>query len=168
MGWYEWISEQVPWDQILDVGAGIGAGVAYLRYLRNDDDEDAPEIIGFDTDCRLSRFPGITVAASLFEAFGDWKFNVVTCVDVIEHIVDDLSFFAELNQFARSRLYITTPNLTHSHCLNEHHAREYTCAEFADIFKPDELWGGSPDGWKRERMSEPSEKWEHIAGVFYV
>lgn len=175
LGWYEWVAEQVPYDQVLDVGAGIGAGIAYLRYLRNDDEIDAPKIIGFDTDFRLSHFPKISIAPSLRQAFGEKQFNVVTCIDVIEHVVDDIAFFEELKQIARRRLYITTPNFTRSQCQNPHHAREYTFAEFAEFFRPDELWGGSADGWRRVQLPGPDQpsygspdghEWESIAGVW--
>lgn len=166
LGWYEFIAERCPRTVVLDYGAGVGAGAAYLEWL------EAGPVVAFDPDPAMERFG---VRTTLDEGR---KYGTVVCIDVIEHIVEDLTFFEELKSRALHRLYITTPNLTVSRCQNPHHAREYTFAEFVELFQPDELWGGTADGWLRTEIGyEPTIKWvpstvgaefPSICGVFYV
>jgi hypothetical protein len=122
---------------------------------------------GFDIDKRLIGFPNLTVGDSL--ELMHPGYSVVTAIDVIEHVENDRQFFSELCQISRKAVYISTPNVLHSGCQNEHHAREYSCTEFGLLFKPDELWGGTADGWRREKLEKPySEEWPSMMGVFYV
>lgn len=91
--------------------------------------------------------PEIVIGKSPLETFGAGSCEVVTSMDVIEHVVDDAAFLRELRQMATKAVYVSTPNLTRSGARNSHHAREYTIPEFANIFRPSEMWVGSPDGW---------------------
>jgi 2-polyprenyl-3-methyl-5-hydroxy-6-metoxy-1,4-benzoquinol methylase len=165
LGWYEFVARRENKNApVLDVGAGIGAGVAYMRYLGMRD------VVGFDTDTRLENMPDMYVGDSALKLFLMFmRYEVVTCIDVIEHVANDLQLFDELRQLSLMSVYISTPNRLHSGCLNEHHAREYTVAEFVAAFKPDEIWGGSSDGWVRERLTAPySEEFPSMCGVFHA
>jgi Methyltransferase domain len=141
LGWYSFVAGRHPEARFIDVGAGMGAGMAYLAYL------GASEVRGFDTDPRLSHLPKMTIGDSPLQAFGEKSADVVTCMDTIEHVLDDKAFFDELLKIAKTVVYISTPNLTRSGARNGCHAREYTIAEFTNVFRPDELWVASPDGW---------------------
>ena len=72
---------------------------------------------------------------------------VIVGQDTIEHVLEDKAFFGELLQIAKTAVYISTPNLSRAGGKNGYHAREYTIAEFVNVFRPDELWVASPDGW---------------------
>lgn len=172
MGWYEFVAFR-EWERtILDVGCGMGVGVGYMKLLI----EGVVE--GFDTDDRLPKMPWIRIGDSPLAEYGPDAFDVVTCIDVIEHVVDDIPFLDELKQIARKAVYVSTPNFTRSQCRNEHHAREYTIAEFAEAFHPDEIWVSWPDGWfARRRMPWPcaenfespdGKDWPNFCAVFHV
>jgi 2-polyprenyl-3-methyl-5-hydroxy-6-metoxy-1,4-benzoquinol methylase len=141
LGWYEWIARRHPGGRFVDVGAGVGAGLAYLTYL------GARSVQGFDVDPRLRDYPRIAIGRSALEALGPRCCDVAVCIDVIEHVVEDGPFFQELRQLAMRALYVTTPNYNRSRAASAFHAREYTIAEFVNRFQPDELWVASPDGW---------------------
>ena len=140
LGWYSFAARRHPGATFLDVGAGMGAGMAYLQYL------GAQSVRGFDTDPRLKDLPQMTVGESPLAALGANAADVVTCMDTIEHVLEDKALFHELLQLAPT-VYISTPNLARAGGKNGYHAREYTIAEFSNIFRPDELWVASPDGW---------------------
>jgi len=76
----------------------------------------------------------------------DKEVDVVTCFDVIEHVIEDNHFVKHLRRIAREKIIITTPNFTRSQARNHFHCREYTIPQFANWFKPDDLWSASPDG----------------------
>lgn len=138
--WYRWIGEGHKGKTFLDVGAGLCGGMKVLEKC------GAKEVIGFDVDKRLTdRHPNLYIGDSL-DIFNDKSFDVVTCIDVIEHIVEDKILFNHLKRIARECIYITTPNYTRSRCGNIAHCREYTMAQFMNAFKPNEIWSGSPDG----------------------
>lgn len=142
MGWYHWVYLQSPPDtSVLDVGAGMGVGLAYLCYLGIDSSR------GFEADARLKHLPGIDIGESPLALYGEKSWDVITCFDVIEHVLEDLDLFNELIKVARERVYISTPNFSRSQAANHHHCREYTISEFVNIFQPKELWVASPDGW---------------------
>lgn len=141
MGWYEWIARRHLGARFIDVGAGTGAGMAYLQYL------GAAEVRGFEIDERLRHLPGMTIGRSPLEAFGPASCDVAVSLDAIEHVVEDIPFVRELRKLATQAVYITTPNFSRSQARNTYHAREYTIGEFVKAFLPDELWVASPDGW---------------------
>jgi 2-polyprenyl-3-methyl-5-hydroxy-6-metoxy-1,4-benzoquinol methylase len=123
---------------VLDVGAGTCKGIELLE-------SKGLDITGIECDARLEgKHPKLKIGdLSMFE---DKSFDYVTCVDVIEHIVEDLVAFNHMKRIARKGIFITTPNYTRSGCGNIAHCREYTIAQFANIFQPDEIWSASPDG----------------------
>lgn len=141
LGWYEWIARRHPGARIIDVGAGMGAGMAYMQFL------GAADVRGFDVDPRLAGIPQMTIGNSVLAAFGPDSCDIVTCLDAIEHVVDDATLIDEMKAMATQAVYVSTPNFSRSQAANSCHAREYTIAEFASIFQPNEIWVASPDGW---------------------
>ena len=172
MGWYEFVGLRHNGESVLDVGCGMGVGVAFMNHF-------GCLAIGVDSDIRLQSRP-MTFTKLPSEIYGRrmTPYDVVTCIDVIEHVVDDLPFMEELKRLATKAVYVSTPNFARSKARNEHHAREYTIGEFAEAFKPDEIWVSYPDGWyMRQRLPWPcaenhgapdGHEWPHFCGVFYT
>lgn len=138
LGWYDFVADvgllKNMW--VLDVGAAFGCGAERMeregaKVTRLENGYDIPN----------------TVVCQDLAQLPDNAWDIVTCIDVLEHVVDDWTFFQHLKRLARRGLYISTPNFTRSRCVNGHHAREYTIAQFVNYFKPDMLWAASPDGW---------------------
>jgi 2-polyprenyl-3-methyl-5-hydroxy-6-metoxy-1,4-benzoquinol methylase len=157
LGWYEWIARRHAGQHIIDVGAGMGAGVAYMSYL------GAGFVQGFDIDPRLADIPQMTIGTSPLKSFGPASCDVVTCIDCIEHVVDDATLIDEMKAMATEAVYVSTPNFSRSGAGNHCHAREYTIDEFANVFEPDEIWVASPDGWYHRTLLL---KREHLDGRF--
>lgn len=145
MGWYRCVSNSLlvassmQHPTIADIGAGMGAGVDLLR-------QDGFDARGFDIDPRLDGINAF-VSTCPIESIESKSFDVVTCMDVIEHVVHDMDFLRHLRRIARHRVYISTPNFTRSRAVNVHHARELTIPQFLRHYCPDILHVGSPDGW---------------------
>ena len=143
MGWYKWAADimvgRSTGGSVLDVGAGTCTGLKYLR-------ERGLTASGFDTDERLKAYDPNLIVGEDLAAVADDSFDWVTCIDVLEHIPDDLVAFRHMCRIARKGVLITTPNGGRSHCINSAHCREWTFAQYANVFRPDEVWTGSPDG----------------------
>jgi 2-polyprenyl-3-methyl-5-hydroxy-6-metoxy-1,4-benzoquinol methylase len=141
MGWYDWIGKKYCANKIvLDVGAGMCDGMRKLR------DIGSKEVFGQEIDARLQKLDKNLLIKNIND-IDDKSFDIITCFDVIEHVIDDLEFFKNLLRIARERVCITTPNYSRSKAQNHCHCREYTIPQFANVFKPNELWSASPDGW---------------------
>lgn len=122
-----WYAHAAAWGAgkaVLDVGAGSGYGLAYLRAA-------GPTVLrGID----------LAPAGPLVELEGigplpDRSYDLVVCIDVIEHVEDDREFLADLLRVARERVFFTTPNWNRSRCANRLHVREYTPDELADLLR---------------------------------
>lgn len=127
MGWYTFVAEQCAGQSVLDVGCGSGEG---LRVLAS----RATYALGIDLDERLRR-PDVTVEIKSVTEMPDKSFDVVVCLDVIEHVEDDRAFLAELFRVARRAVFVTTPNYAWSFNRNPYHVREYTPREFERLFE---------------------------------
>jgi len=140
LGWYSWACKNYCQNKtVLDVGAGMCDGIKLMRTL------GSKSVYGQDIDNRLCKLDDNLLIKSIFE-IDEGSYDVVTCFDVIEHVIEDLDFFNYLKRIAKEILIITTPNFTRSKALNHYHCREYTLPQFTNIFLPDELWTASPDG----------------------
>jgi ubiquinone/menaquinone biosynthesis C-methylase UbiE len=104
-----------PGDEVLDVGFGLGYGLTILAV-------HAGSVKGIDVDKRcveygkgalLGRNPKLA-SLDLYDGekipFGDESFDLVTCVDVLEHVKDYDSFLSELLRVSRRGVFISTPN----------------------------------------------------------
>lgn len=135
--WYEWFAGQMS-GSVLDVGAGTCKGIELLI-------SKGLSATGLENDKRLEgKHPNLKIGD--LSMFPDKSFDYCTCVDVIEHIVDDVTAINHMKRIARKGIFLTTPNYTRSGCGNIAHCREYTMAQFANLFMPDEVWSASPDG----------------------
>ena len=122
MGWYQFVSQFVDGQTVLDVGCGSGEGLKILA-------QRATDTLGIDLDDRLRR-TDVRVEIKPVEAMPDKSYDVVVCMDVIEHIERDRAFVLELARVARNAVFVTTPNYTLSRNRNPYHVREYTPREF--------------------------------------
>jgi 2-polyprenyl-3-methyl-5-hydroxy-6-metoxy-1,4-benzoquinol methylase len=136
--WYKWFGTMLKNKTVLDVGCGCGAGAKVLL------EQGVKSVVGVDIDERLrGKFPEIIIGS--LDQFKDNSFDAITCVDVIEHVVEDKVLMKNMRRIAKE-LYLTTPNFSRSRCGNVAHAREYTMAQFMNLFRPKEIWSASPDG----------------------
>jgi len=125
--------------QILDIGCGTGAML----------DELAPfgHVVGADFSPEALQFC-ITrgVGADLARAdvrrlpFADASFDVVTAMDIVEHIDDDKAAACEIFRVLRpgGRLLVTVPafaSLWSEHDEALHHHRRYTVPRLKDLFQ---------------------------------
>ena len=138
-GWYRWIGNQCKNLTVLDAGAGLGYGMVILREC------GAAHVAGFDVEPSLGTLDAeIRIGDAPLQCYDEKSFHVVTCLDVIEHVVEDMKLFNELRRISTQRLYVTTPNFDRSEAKNLHHCREYTIAQFCNAFKPDRIYVASP------------------------
>lgn len=142
-GWYSWFAESCVGKSVLDVGCGLCVGMQQLR------EGGASEVCGFDVDDNLKDLSeNVIIGKSVHDLsqFEDNSFDIITAVEVIEHVTEDLIFMEHLRRIAREKIMLTTPCYLRSKCFNGAHCREYTIPQFMNIFKPDEIWSAAPSG----------------------
>ena len=118
--WYELAGTYTKGYTVIDIGAGTGDGMKILKGL------GAKEVDGIDPA------PGRDVRKGRGEDITD-HYDWVICLDVIEHVIDDITFFKHLLEIARVGIFLTTPNYNVYGAGNWHHYREYTPDEFRDL-----------------------------------
>lgn len=134
-----------PSDVVLEVGLGLGYGLNILA-------TKAERLAGIDVDVQavergkrifeghprvqeISAYDGKTIP------FPDKSFDVVTCVEVIEHVPDYEGFLRELARVARRVVFLTTPNRRPEHTRpdgkpkNYYHLREWSQPELDAILR---------------------------------
>lgn len=133
-----------PGDKILDVGFGLGYGITILSI-------NASSVAGIDVDrncvdyCKgalIDRNPKITTLAHYdgkIIPFERNSFDIVTCIDVLEHVKDYNEFLSELMRVAQKGVFISTPNRRPEFTnkdgtpKNYWHLREWNYDELKDI-----------------------------------
>lgn len=119
------------------MGAGTGYGVKIYQAA------GARRALGIDIQPL-----GPAVVRCQMESWKSNSYDVVSAMDVIEHVEDDNRFLQEMLRIAREHVIFTTPNWNNSRCENIFHIREYTPAELkflvdglaSDFFISDEHW----------------------------
>lgn len=132
-----------PGDSLLDVGFGLGYGLQIFATQAN-------YLAGVDIDRKavaaaqklVGVIPGLQelrVYDGQSLPYGPSSFDVVTCVDVIEHVPDYLSLLKEMLRVAARLVFISTPNRRPEYTLpngrpkNLWHLREWSYDEFDSI-----------------------------------
>jgi SAM-dependent methyltransferase len=133
-------------DDVLDVGFGIGYGVDILSIgaaTVSAADVDAAAVVSGEHTL-LGRNPKVRAVVhydGVRLPFGDGQFDVVTSVDVIEHVPDYHSFIDELLRVSRRSVVISTPNRRPEYTRpdgrpkNYWHLREWSSGEFGGIVR---------------------------------
>ncbi|MGY6274691.1 class I SAM-dependent methyltransferase [Methylomonas sp. MgM2] len=122
--WYEFASNFCENKTVLDVGCGLGDGIDILK-------KKAKKVTGIDLDPRLKK-ENIEII-DLKEVNDDYV-DVIVCIDVIEHVLEDYEFAKNLVRVAKNRVCVSTPNWSVTRCAWKYHIREYTPAQLLDIF----------------------------------
>lgn len=146
-------------DKVLDVGSGLGYGLNLLAIK-------AGEVSGVDIDDKaiayakkllVGRNPKLK-ELKLYDGYHlpykDKSFDVITSVDVIEHVEDYDAFIDELLRVAKRAVIISTPNRREEYTnpdgtpRNHWHLREWSREELDAIVKKHPL----------------TVKWHHVNG----
>lgn len=133
-------------DRILDVGFGMGFGLIILAIK-------AGVVNGIDIDtialdyCKnviVDRIPKLNYL-NTYDGynidFPDNYFDIVTCVDVIEHVEDYERLIREMLRVSKKGIFINTPNRRPEYTgkdgkpLNHWHLREWSFEEFDNIIR---------------------------------
>lgn len=125
--------------QILDIGCGTGAMLDELRPFGPVVGADfSPEALEF---CVTRGAPAALARADARRLpFADGAFDVVTAMDIIEHIDDDKAAASEIFRVLKpgGRLFVTVPafpSLWSEHDEALHHHRRYTAPRLKDLFQ---------------------------------
>lgn len=135
-GWQLLASNLIPPNMtILDVGAGLGRSAGRLGHSRTTTQDPALGLLDVQLTTPIENIP-------------DQSYDAVTCFDVIEHVMEDITFLDHLKRIARRYVFITTPNFNVSRAANGCHCREYTPFEFMQLMKGigRTLWCGNGPG----------------------
>lgn len=132
-----------PDDKVLDVGFGLGYGLKMMS-------DKAVELSGIDIDQAAvkmakqllkggSKIREVIHYDGMHIPYEDKSFDVVTCIDVIEHVPVYQDFLNELIRVTKRVLVISTPNRRIENTRpdgkpkNYWHIREWSPEEFTDI-----------------------------------
>jgi SAM-dependent methyltransferase len=126
LGWYAFATRFVAGKTVLDIGCGLGDGLAILR-------RTATLVRGQDLDPRLAAPDRLILPIA---EIPDRSYDVVVSIDVIEHVEDPPSFLGDCARIACEGFFLSTPNWSASRCAWPYHLREYTPEQFEDLLKP--------------------------------
>lgn len=128
-----------PVDRLLDVGCGSGRVIALARTR-------CRAVHGCDVALAAARagcaHGGHGICADLNEGlpYRDDSFDAVTCLEVIEHVLDPARLLAEARRVLRrgGTLLLSTPNIRYV----RHVARLVVWGQFPHTSQDDFVWGG--------------------------
>lgn len=131
---------------VLDVGFGLGYGLNILAIKAKEVSgvEVDPKVYTYCQDIVVGRNPRL-VHLGLYDGynleFPDDCFDVVTCVDVLEHVEDYHRLLRELKRVSKKGVFTSTPNRRPEYTnpdgtpRNYWHLREWNFEEFDEILK---------------------------------
>ena len=130
--------------RVLDVGFGLGYGLNILSIKAKsvsgvDVDKQAYEYCRGTIEGRNPRLASIGMYDGYNLPFADKAFDVLTCVDVIEHVEDYDRLIREMLRVSRKGVFISTPNRRPEYTKpdgtpkNPWHLREWSFEEFDRI-----------------------------------
>jgi ubiquinone/menaquinone biosynthesis C-methylase UbiE len=133
-------------SQTLDVGFGLGYGLNILAIKSrevNGLDVD-PKVLDYCRQTLVGRNPRLKML-DIFDGytlrFPDNSFDVVTCVDVIEHVEDFNRLIQEMLRVSKKGVFLSTPNRKPEYTnkdgspKNYWHLREWNFDEFDNIVR---------------------------------
>ena len=126
---YAWASRLAPGRRVLDAGCGLGYGSKMLRRA------GAAEVVGVDVAATVveaasaGEEPGLEFAVGDVGdlRFEDGRFDLVVCLEVIEHVQDQRRVIGELVRVLAKGgiLVVSSPNRASYVPGNPHHVHEY-------------------------------------------
>src|SRR6266436_6227 len=128
---------------ILDVGCGTGANLELLaRYGKAEGVDVSPEALAF---CRERGLQNVRQGEAEHLPYADDSFDLVTALDVVEHLDDDAAGLREMRRVLRpgGRALLFVPASMFLWGVQDdisHHHRRYTRAELTDAIKRAGLW----------------------------
>ena len=133
---YRWARQFVQGRRVLDAGSGTGFGALMLA------EAGAAHVVGIDNDAPAveqasagcSHNIEFTVGDVAAIPFGDASFDVVTCMEVIEHVEDPERVLDELQRVLKpdGLLLLSTPNRDVVVPGNRFHVHEFTPHELTE------------------------------------
>lgn len=112
----------------------VGAGMPYTREIL--EGGGAAQLLSIDPLPMDPRVVDLDVAQLSSNAF-----DLVTLIDVIEHVRDDRGLLANTVRVAQQAVFLTTPNFDVWGCKNVYHYREYSAVEIEELLRPyDVAW----------------------------
>jgi 2-polyprenyl-3-methyl-5-hydroxy-6-metoxy-1,4-benzoquinol methylase len=132
---YRWAARYVAGKTVLDVGCGTAYGCSLLTR------SGARHVTGVDIALpalqhgKQSGITGLVCANMLQLPFGPLTFEVVTCFEVIEHIVEQPALLQEMTRLlARGGIMVlSTPNRNRTSGNNPYHLRELSSSELTSL-----------------------------------
>src|SRR5258708_16044342 len=124
-----------PRPRILDVGCGTGANLQMLAEFGAAEGVDvSAEALDF---CRARGLGAVRQGAAESLPYGDTQFDLVTGLDVVEHLDDDVAGLSEMFRVLRpgGRVLLFVPALMFLWGVQDdvsHHRRRYTLAELKE------------------------------------
>lgn len=134
-------------DKILDVGFGLGYGLNILSIKAN-------EINGIDVDIKSldyckkimvgknPRLNYLNIYDGYNLPFKNDSFDIITCIDVLEHVEDYTKLISEMIRTSKRGVFISTPNKRPEYTnqngspKNYWHLREWNYEELNGILRP--------------------------------
>ena len=130
-------------DAVLDIGFGLGYGMEIMA-------EKCGDLVGIDVDKQavllkdglianepkiidIKHYDGLNIP------YDDNSFDIVTCVDVIEHVPDYMCLLKDMLRVSRQVVFVSTPNRRQEYTKkdgspkNRWHLREWSVEEFNKI-----------------------------------
>lgn len=143
-GWHAFIGSRYSQQTILDVGAGLGLSRSRLAQNGNVVTlQDPGPDLNVDLRCDVAE-----IASK--------SYDLVTCFDVLEHVLSPEPFVAHLARIARVGAFITTPNWNVFHAGNDFHCCEYTPRQLLHLLRDLivlQLWVADPQGYRPQQVS---------------
>ena len=133
-------------ETALDVGFGLGYGLNILAIKAKEVNgiEVDPKVLDYCSNTILGRNPRVKIL-ELYDGndikFPNNYFDLVTCVDVLEHVENYHQFLKELLRVSKKGVFISTPNRRPEYTKpdgtpkNYWHLREWSYKELDEILK---------------------------------
>ena len=124
--------------RILDVGCGTGANLLMLSKFGDAEGVDVSEdALSF---CRERGLENVKLGAAEALPYDDDTFDLVTALDVVEHLDDDLAGLREMRRVLRpgGRVLLFVPTFMFLWCLQDdvsHHRRRYRMPELQRVLE---------------------------------
>jgi ubiquinone/menaquinone biosynthesis C-methylase UbiE len=141
--------KKLNFKNFLDVGCAEGMFLLGVKKI-----QPTAEVYGVDFStvglCKASVYSGTVGSLACADAthlpFGDNSFDLVLCSETLEHIVNDISAFGELQRVCKKTCIITVPSFNNKwaqahfrpdvDCTFDSHLRKYAQGDLYEILHP--------------------------------